>query len=682
MEYKKPNRRQFLKTTGLIAGGTVLLNACGKLPKDIRPGRRKKDQALTYTLPYIPGKNKLENVSLTTLNGKPFAAVIDIFPQLCLARYDIKMVEKNIALLADLGIKRLYFVVCLPGYPSFSNPWLSILPPDNDCDNHALESVIALESPNLVFCRYARKYGLEAFAILKPYEGGGGATIPSGGRFFWNEGGRHNCVGGDRICFDNLLARHPEFRIQRKPIPQYEQDVSQPFRRVEMVFYLDEIPSTRWADAIPAAPADYRCEDHPVEFKLWKSGNNGSYTAVEKGYTLKENIERRMINDINGKPLFSDKKRCRVVEITNLNLPASIGYLAVSLHGKPENIKRLQTIPTSMFRAFGPLAQIPLSMTPYVRNGISPSQRKLPPGERLWGLERTPHTSAMDFIDWGFEFDWYGAGIWFGDGWKNEVVYGLGRGKIMTMKGTHCEAYPEVREYWLEQIETLITMGYDGVDIRLQNHSSMVSDFANFGFNPPLVEAYRKTYGVDPMSEDFDPLKMMAVRGRFFQEFLHDASDLLHKNGRKLQIHLRHSHQEPKLSSEFNQLGFWAMPKIWLQDWKSVIDLADEVTIKDYYWGHYNPDHAQLIKEYAHSHGKPVWIHNYVGQGDEIREDFINAVADDPTVSGILLYEAVHSGKASKEPNPGLITIDGDNVSYFEPAIKALRNVSKLTKIL
>jgi hypothetical protein len=487
-------------------------------------------------------------------------------------------------------------------------------------------------------------------------------------------------VGGDRVNFDNLLARHPEFRVQRKPIPDYERNVQQVFRRLELVFCLDEIPATRRAASIPAVPNGYRAEDHPVEFTLWASEDNGVYRQIEQDYTLTERIENRIIYNVYGKPLFPNEKRCRVVEIKGLDLSGSVDYIAVTLHGKSGDIERLQTIPGTMFHAFGSEAPIPVTTAQYIRQGVSPSQAKLPPGERIWGMEKHPRQSAMDFHEWGFEFDWYGGGIWFGDGWHNQRAYAIGRGKIMTMKGTHCEAYAEVREYWLDQIETLIDMGYDGVDIRLQNHSGMVSDIGNFGFNAPLMERYRETYGTDPMGEDFDPLKMMAVRGQFFQEFLEDAADLLHQSGRTMQVHLRHAHQEPRLSSDFNELGFWAMPKIWLKDWKGVVDLADEVTIKDYYWGNYNPDNAGEIKAYAHAQGKPVWIHNYVGQGDAIRADFINAVAEDPLVGGILLYEAFHSGKGSNEPNQGLIMVDGEKVSYHEPAIQALRSVSKLSK--
>jgi hypothetical protein len=622
-----------------------------------------------------------QDQQLTTLNGKPYAAVIDIMPQLCLGRYDMQKVENNIALLADLGIKRLYFVVCQPGYPCFSNPWIALMPPDNDCGNYALESIVALESPNLVFCRYARKYGMEAIAVLKPYEGGGNATIPAGANFFWEAGGRHACVGGDRIHFDNLLARHPEMAVQRKPVPDYDKHVSQPFRRLELVFCLDDIPSVNRGPGMEAAPANYRPEDHPVEFRLWASGDNGSYAPVEQNYTVSEQIEYREITSVYGKPLYPEKKRCRVVEISGFDLGEQVDYLAVTLHGDEDDIERLQSIPPTMFSAFGPESEIPVTTAQYVRHGVSPAQARLSPDERMWGMEKHPRQGEMEFNEWGFEFDWYGGGIWFGDGWHNQPVYGIGRGKIMTMKGTHCEAYPEVREYWLEQIKTLIAMGYDGVDIRLQNHSGMVSDIAEFGFNTPLVERYRETYGTDPMDDEFDPMKMMAVRGSFFQDFLEEAADILHENDRILQVHLRHAHQDPILSSDFNQLGFWAMPKIWLEDWKGVVDLADEVTLKHYYWGNYDPEMAMEIKKYARSLGKPVWIHNYVGQGDAIRADFINAVAADPTVSGILLYEAFHSGKGSNEPNQGLITVDGDDISYHEPAIEALKEVSRMTVI-
>ena len=626
------------------------------------------------------GTSKQVSMIRTTKNGKPFAAVIDIFPQLCLVRNDMTLVDREIELLAEFGFQRLYFVVCLPGYPSFSNPWITLQAPDNDCHNHSLESIVALDSPNWAFCRCAKKHGLEAFAIFKPYEGGGGATVPSGARIFWEPGGRYPGVGGDRIQFDALLARHPELRVQRKPIPHYEQRISQPFTAVELTFCLDEIPGNRRARSVPAAPADYRCEDHPVTFTLWQSENNAAYHPVEGRVTIRETIEMREVRDVNGMPLFDDPRRCRVVRFTDLDLSPEVNYLGITIKGDPVDVHRLQTIPTSMFAVFGPDGKkIPTTTSLHARNGISRIQSALPPDKRLWGLEGQPRLNSMRFRDWGFEFGWHGGDIWFGQGWHADKVYGIGRGTIMTMKGTHCEAYPEVRAYWLAQIQRLIDMGFDGVDIRLQNHSSMVADYANYGFNPPLVKKYREVYGDDPINGHVDPLRMMAVRGRFFQQFLAEAADLLHRNGRKLQMHLRHAHEDPKLSGEFNQLGFWAMPKIWLEDWRGVIDLADEITIKDYYFGHYDPANAGRIKAYAQSQGKPVWIHDYVSQGDGIRPEFIDAVDADPTVNGILLYEVFHTGRSSNEPNQGLISVVKGRMSWYRAARKALLAVSTLS---
>ena len=120
--------------------------------------------------------------------------------------------------------------------------------------------------------------------------------------------------------------------------------------------------------------------------------------------------------------------------------------------------------------------------------------------------------------------------------------------------------------------------------------------------------------------------------------FLEKAADVIHTSGKKMQVHLRHSHEEPILSDDFNELGFWAMPKIVL-DWKKAIDLADEVTLKHYYRGDYRPLMGDSIKAYANNRGKRVWVHNYFTQGDGVDYDFLNAIEKDKRVGGILLYE-------------------------------------------
>ena len=140
-------------------------------------------------------------------------------------------------------------------------------------------------------------------------------------------------------------------------------------------------------------------------------------------------------------------------------------------------------------------------------------------------------------------------------------------------------------------------------------------------------------------------------------------------------VHLRHCHEAPNLSSDFNELGFWAMPKVWLRDWRRIVDLADEITLKDYHFNAYNHQVAAGIKEYARSKGKRVWVHCYISQGRELNEPFLRKVEADTNVSGVLLYEVAHSD--NNEINFGLIEQHGP-VGFNIPAATELKRLLEL----
>jgi len=164
----------------------------------------------------------------------------------------------------------------------------------------------------------------------------------------------------------------------------------------------------------------------------------------------------------------------------------------------------------------------------------------------------------------------------------------------------------------------------------------------------------------------------MGVRGDFFTRFLERAADTLHASSRKLQVHLRHCHQEPKLSTEHNQLGFWAMPKVWASDWPRWVDLADEITLKDYHFNHYNPEIAAKIKQRARQAGKRVWVHCYISQGRELNVENVRRIEADADVGGVLLYEVCNS--QTNEVDLGLIEQYGP-IGFHEPVLTALNAV-------
>lgn len=373
-----------------------------------------------------------------------------------------------------------------------------------------------------------------------------------------------------------------------------------------------------------------------------------------------ESQENRIIPDVNGQPLYSEPKKCRIVNLSGLKLKDK--YIAVSFDNPAgEHV----TLPYSMISLFASdSSAIPATVTSRVRTKTVVTD------------EFKTFGGSGDFRDSGFEFQALDT-IYFGNGWENGAVYGIAKGKLLYMKGTHCEAYPEVRTYWLKQIEHLLQLGADGIDIRLLCHSTGVVDFINYGFNPPIIEAFRSQYGREPENTTDDYLKIMRIRGKFFELFLSDAANMLKSQGKLFQVHLQGCYAQPSLKYNFNDPCFWAMPKLLL-DWQTVIDLADEITLKDYNWGHYNPNHANAIKDYAKAQNKPLWIICYLQQGWDLNQDFCRGVNDDERVYGLQLYEMVCNSMpaAASQESKGLIGITPEGQLFVNPAtLKALQHV-------
>ena len=612
---------------------------------------------------FINNKKDLEvSIIKRTRGGKAFAPVVDIMPYLR-GMHDYNRVHEEMKLLKELGFQRVYFVLCNSGYPVFSDPSLSIMPPNKGTGYYTFESLMKLGDPNWAYMHEAHNLDMEAWAIIKPYESGGGITIPHGAKAPTSVS-KVETVGGEQIYFDNLLSDNPELRVVRKPDPDSVINrMNEPVISVEVAFCLDPFKQKSSADKFFEFTGIAENEVRIPAMKLWISKDNGRYEEFEDSYNVLSNIEYRKIIDANGLPVCDTLKRCLVMTIKDFELPAEYRYLALTL----DKYDNLYTIPYSMIRLFGSSGEIPGTKGIHVRISLSPEEKIKPPEKRIWGLEGMPITgdqAAKTFMDNGFEFEWHGTGFW-GDGWVSSPVFGIGRGTKKYMHGTPCEAYPEVQEYWLEQVKRVMAMGFDGIDFRLQNHSGMVTDYVNYGYNEPIVERYKEIHGIDILKEEADPLKIMKIRGEYFLDFLEKAADIIHFSGKKLQVHLRYCYEEPKLSDDFNELGFWAMPKI-LPDWRKAIDLADEITLKHYYFNNYQPDLANKIKTYAKSQGKNVWIHCYIKQGNELNNNFFNAVEADDKVDGILLYEV-----------DNLIETYGFSGGYKEQNVSKLRSIMK-----
>jgi hypothetical protein len=601
-------------------------------------------------------------------------------PQLCFGVHDYERVREEMRLLKQLGFERVYFVLNPPGFPTTARPFFGVMPAGNKCGNHSFESLLALGDPNWAYLHACHEQGMEAWAIIKPYEWGGITTIPHGRRARCSVA-HVPTVGGERISFSTLLSNHPELALARRPEPALEKFKHEPVTAIEIVFCLDPVrpnverienwnsQSSLGNGEWPGFPAG--SEPAVQALKLWTSRDNGRYQPFEGRVNVSAHIESRPIHDPNGTLLFNgESKRCLVLRASGFSIPADTPYLGVTL----EPVEGLITIPNSMIKAFGPRGdELPITLATAARQGHDPADT---PETHAWGEDKDPcggMQAAETFQKWGFEFEYTGDGWpWHGpweDGWQISPVFGIGRGKFTHAKGIPCEGYPAVRECWLDEVRRALAMGYDGIDLRLQNNVFRVGGYVNYGYNQPLVERYRQKHGIDILKEPADPLKLMAVRGDFYLDFVEAAAGAIHAAGRKLQVHLHHCYQAPRLHSGNNELGFLGLPQV-LPDWQRAVALADEITIKDYHFGHYRPEMSGQIKRRANELGKRVWVHCYIGQGKELTEPYFADIEADDTVDGVLLYEVGdHSGR-------GLIEQIGP-AAYSEKNVAVLRAIMR-----
>ena len=565
-------------------------------------------------------------VDFCKYTSKKTAPVMDLDYDLSCAFHTPEILEQKINLLAKHGFKRLHIVAPPPGGSDYSHA-ARVLPEDGPPNFLRQSRETFSGDPLKQAVKLAKAAGLEVIVVFKPYEGGGAFTIPHG---IMPDCGQNymETLGGCAVGLDPFIVAHPEFLLKRR---SEDYLLEKAVTKIELVFILDKISDD---DEMKRQVLDNDSITHfsANEFEIYVSSDNGVYKKIETSFSVSEYVELREIRNANGEPVFSQPMRCRIIEISGMTIDAP--YFAVTFDGDK---KAFRTIPFSMCSVFNEDNKLPVTISPTLR-----------------------HDAPFNKV--GFEFEEVGPYYW-DCGWKTCTCFGFARGKLQHLRGSLCEAYSEVRDHWLEQVERYIELGAEGVEVRLQSHCSGVTDFVNYGFNPSLVNAYREEYGSDISIEAVDPIKLMKIRGKFFGMFIKDAKELLHQHKRNLSIHLHGYMERPSLNPTFYEMGFWANPKI-LPDWRNLIEIADEIVIKDYNFGVYRQEEANGIKDLAAKIGTPVWIHCYLQQGNDWNKTFLNAVDNDPRITGIQLYEVVWNARE----NNGIIKVDEmGNTSWVLP---------------
>lgn len=361
--------------------------------------------------------------------------------------------------------------------------------------------------------RAAHEADLPIYAVLKTFETAVYGTFPEGSDEA-KQYGRIPRLGGPIWWSPDFTAAHPHLRIERD-VSDVPADLDE--RRVNQIVLTGERGLGSTFD--------------PSRLRLWVSGNNGRYEAyagpmhvtVEPGENLR-------------------------IVLDGLEIPQR--FFAVTADGEPTNTfgNRLRDL-VEVRDANG--AVLPITFANQVWNREEDFRKS-------GFIVDVPYQNAVGGLD---EFHYV-------DG---RLPLGMALGRASHLQGALCFGYPEVRAFWMEQVEKCLAAGVDGIDFRIVNHNRTF-DWDAFGFNAPIVEAFRERHGVDILHEPFDRAAWRRLRGAFYTDFLRTASKRLREAGKAVHAHVSKRMSPPNGYTEMNIHFDW---ETWIRE-----GLLDEVTLK------------------------------------------------------------------------------------------------------
>ncbi len=100
--------------------------------------------------------------------------------------------------------------------------------------------------------------------------------------------------------------------------------------------------------------------------------------------------------------------------------------------------------------------------------------------------------------------------------------------------------YPEARKVLVDRyVKQVVDHGFDGIGFYTYVENMSIRYDDEFGFNEPIVEEFKRRYGVDIRTQPFDKQAWYKLRGEYFTQFLRELHAALSANGKKLAMTLQ-----------------------------------------------------------------------------------------------------------------------------------------------
>jgi hypothetical protein len=242
---------------------------------------------------------------------------------------------------------------------------------------------------------------------------------------------------------------------------------------------------------------------------------------------------------------------------------------------------------------------------------------------------------------------------------NEEGVIGIALGQNDFVPGCMSPAEPEAVNYWLKIIQRALNHGVDGIDLRVINHCNVLS-WSEYGFNEPAVKEYKKRFGIDVRSEEFDRKVWRQLQGEYYTNFLKQAKQVVHAKGKKFRLHIEDMMEgTPDASTPMNIEWNW---QGWLEE-----GIPDEVTYKALSVDSYRSNMGRTLLTACNEKGIPVYyspfIHSLLEQKTEAWKTCIVDMRRSG-MSGLTVYENATIYKS--RPDGSIENLYPDLIHYIQ----------------
>ena len=402
--------------------------------------------------------------------------------------------------------------------------------------------------------KYAHKYGMEIIGLLKPFEFAHMLFSHGNGTENAIEKGKVKRVGGHLYWTTDFVAEHRELMMSCKP-GSFEKPVNDMFNCIELVKENAEKP-------------DFSIED----VKIFVSNDNASYRLYDGPVNRENMVIDHTVSEYfpHGIRQGNHCRKARVFRFSGLKIREPFVVLQV-----PGNNASFSNLLSDIIHLYGPNGRE--SVLTY---GVQPRAGKL-----AYDIKTATKNCNADFVQFGIEFDcWYKTPTACQPGFNafkerftidsGEGMLAIAREKDGTCSGSLSPAYPDVHDFWLAGISSLLDSGADGVELRLRNHQAHFA-WDGFGFEKPVRDAFLEKYGVDIWTSDtYRMADLRRLRGEQYTEFYRKASQLVRSRGKTMGLHISRTMDiEPE---QGGSMGFECDWRTWLKE-----GLADSITAKE-----------------------------------------------------------------------------------------------------